>query len=493
MGNDTLFLKKVNKFVMIITIIIDICTVVGYVIASLSGSYPIPKLIMILGIMVAGLTVTAIALAKWPQAFRYIAMIGFAILYVVALFQAGNDHMYVLVFPIITMYVLYFDYKFIMISSAIFALANVADLVYIIAVLHAFHSGTPFEIPITMLRMGSVFIYLIAIVGTTTRSNKNNAEKIAHVKEAQEKSDKLLDVIMSVMKSVSVNTEDVSGTMNSLSGDVDATAELIEDIAKYSDRNSVSISMQSEKTEEIQQMIKKTKEESDKMLSLSKQSQLVVQDGQNIMASLIQQSEETRRANEEVVSSVEELIGNAQKVAQLTSQIADISDQTNLLALNASIESARAGEAGRGFSVVAEEIRKLAESTGALTASIEEIVNQLEANAANAKNTISNIADNVDKESNNIKAAEEQFVKIGSQMNELNTSISEINSGIDDIMESNDAIVSSIEQIADDSRLVMERTEEVVKLGNSCKDNASVAKEKMDVLAEVVHQADEYV
>lgn len=490
-GNE----KQVNKFVLVIITIIDMFLFFGYIgdyaQRNISFSFMLTVDISVVVSMVACYSVYFYK--KDSTIFKHISVIGYMIVYGLAVFGAQNDLVFMMVFPLTVIYILYYDFKLILRIAIVFGAINVVDVFYIVAVLKHLHSGVPVNSTSLLLQGASVVVYMIVLCGTTRISNENNEKKIASINQEKERSTELLNEVLNVAASVRHNSTEAAEHIRQLNQYVDSTVSELDDIAAGNSTNADSIEKQTVMTGNIQNMILETKQMSDEMLAMAEHSGAAVRDGQQTVDALQIQSDKTREANEQVASSVGNLISNAKAVEQITEQIFSISSQTNLLALNASIESARAGEAGRGFAVVSEEIRCLADETRSLTEKIQAIVSDLRKNADMAKKTVDNVITTTDAEHGLIMDANAQFGEIGNRMKGLNADVREIYKKIEEILNSNNVIVDSINHISSVSEEVTASTQQAADLGADTSRKAEQARELMVALVEMVKTLDKYL
>jgi methyl-accepting chemotaxis protein len=161
---------------------------------------------------------------------------------------------------------------------------------------------------------------------------------------------------------------------------------------------ATAITEMSSAVDEVAGTAMKTSEASSQSANLAKDgTQKVIQ-----TRSVIEKMNGDVRQSTTVINTLAEKVSSINQVLEV---IRNVADQTNLLALNAAIEAARAGEAGRGFAVVADEVRSLAHRTQTSTGEIEQMIQQVQSSAKEAVNAMQLISGNADNAQNVVKAA----------------------------------------------------------------------------------------
>ncbi len=268
-------------------------------------------------------------------------------------------------------------------------------------------------------------------------------------------------------ESVASATSELSATSSELSATFAEQVGQVGNVASAMEEMTVS-------SQEVLSRVQSALEKSNHSSGMAVKGKSRLEDVNNRIQSI---KESTGKLAETIVS----LNTSSKEIGNILSAINDIADQTNLLALNAAIEAARAGEAGRGFAVVADEVRKLAERTQTATHEIEQIIRTLLNETTTANENMSQTEAIVDDGVNVISETTVIFDEIASSvedvgvsnnfieqavheqnkaLSEINESVQRISTGIDESAVAVDEVaktVSDIEMQADELRTTIDR------------------------------------
>ena len=230
--------------------------------------------------------------------------------------------------------------------------------------------------------------------------------------------------IREILLNVTEATEDVASSNNQL-------ASTMEELSSTFSEQAHQVSDTASSLDSINTTVKATVDSLKSNQEIVDTTVTSANDGKKQLTDLKLSMEKIHTDADSLSDTITNLANSSSEIGNIVTVINDIADQTNLLALNAAIEAARAGEAGRGFAVVADEVRKLAERTQKATSEVTTIVSTLQQEALAASSAMGMEAEKVKEGVNNIERTEDVFNKIFAGIDGISSVMSTIRDDMD--------------------------------------------------------------
>ncbi|WRA14737.1 methyl-accepting chemotaxis protein TlpB [Helicobacter pylori] len=235
--------------------------------------------------------------------------------------------------------------------------------------------------------------------------------------------------------------EEIKGISTSNKTSMDKLVQIAQETQKSMKDSSTTLNSVKNKATDVASMMNISIEQSQGLRKRLIETQGLVKESKDAIGDLFSQITESAHTEEELSSKVEQLSRNADDVKSILDIINDIADQTNLLALNAAIEAARAGEHGRGFAVVADEVRNLAGRTQKSLAEINSTIMVIVQEINDVSSQMNLNSQKMERLSDMSKSVQETYEKMSSNLSSV---VRDSNQSMDDYAKSGHQIEAMV-------------------------------------------------
>lgn len=283
--------------------------------------------------------------------------------------------------------------------------------------------------------------------------------------------------LMQSATEVKVGTEQVVDTITEIASGTEIQASNASDVA-------TTMTDFTEKVTDVNASSKDVNQYSNEVMNLT-------EEGRDLMEASTNQMMTIDNIVKDAVVKVDELSKQTQEISTLVSVIHDIADQTNLLALNAAIEAARAGEHGKGFAVVADEVRKLAEQVSVSVGDITSIVQKIQKDSVLVTTSLESGYGEVEKGTTQITTTSATFTRIAEAVHSMSNRIVDMSVKLEDVVQNTVTINKSVDEIAavsEQSAAGIQETSATVQQTASSMDEISSSAVNLAEMAESLNE-----